>query len=85
MTQQPSVGRIVNYVLPIGGAGGRNTGQIRPMIITQVWDQGMVNGKVILDGRNDDGHDDHAYSTFYNQPGHDTAPTPNTWHWPSRI
>lgn len=85
MSQTPSVGRIVHYVLPMGAAGGRNTGHIRPLIITQVWDNGMVNGKVILDGQNDLGHEDHAYSTFYSEPQEGSVLQPNTWHWPPRV
>lgn len=81
MSQEPIVGAIVHFVLPPGAAGGGGTGQVRPLIITRIWSvaTGHINGKVILDGMNDIGHDDHAYTVPYNEDK-----TIGTWHWPDR-
>jgi hypothetical protein len=82
--QQPTIGRIVHYVLP---ETGRNPGQVRPGIVVQVWKpidpsdarSGTVNLHVVRDGCNDTGVEDHAYTAHYD-PGH----APGTWHWPPR-
>ena len=75
-----SVGRMVHYVLPQGGAGGQHVGEVRPLIVTQVF-EGGVNGQVILDGINDAGHDGHAYTVSQDEHGK----LPGTWHWPPRV
>ena len=50
---QPTVGRIVHYVL----AQGRSAGQVRAATIVRVWDDagGTANLQVHLDGSNDAG------------------------------
>jgi hypothetical protein len=85
MSTTPTVGRTVNFVLPPGAAGGFSVGEIRPLIVTQVWAENQVNGHVVLDGRNDSGHDDHAYTVPYAPVPPEGAPTPGTWHWPARV
>lgn len=49
MSQVPSVGRIVHYVLP----DGRSKGEVRPAIIIRVWSQTCVNLQVFIDHTND--------------------------------
>lgn len=77
----PTAGRIVNLVMA--------DGQVRPMIVTQVWSDTCVNGTVFLDGQNDfkivpdgiavmpDGMLGWATSRSL-----DEAKQPGTWHWP---
>lgn len=85
--QQPSVGRIVHYVLP----SGHRQGEHRPAIITRVWQPiehdsapGMSNLSVFQDQSDDFG--DSVYkarcqgSVLYCADG-----TPGTWHWPERV
>jgi hypothetical protein len=69
-----AVGRIVRYVLP----EGRSEGAVRPAIITNVFPTG-VNLHVFLDGVNDRGQNDHAYTV-----SHSDGREPGTWHWPER-
>lgn len=84
--QQPTIGRIVHYVLP----SGPRKGEVRPAIITRVWSKiederspGMSNLSVFQDQSDDFG--DHEYrarmagSVYYNESG-----DPGTWHWPPR-
>lgn len=47
----PTIGRIVHYVLK----EGRSKGQVRAATIVRVWDSGVVNLQVHLDGSNDAG------------------------------
>ncbi len=47
---QPTVGRIVHYVLPQGDA---NAGQVRPAIIVRVWSPTNVQLQQFTDGSND--------------------------------
>lgn len=51
-TQKPSVGRIVlvpTTALQLG-PGGNNSADVAPAIITRVWNDGLVNVRVLLDG-----------------------------------
>ena len=83
MTQNPSVGRIVHYVLP---AGRRYAGEVRAAIITRAMNRcdaaihpGMSNLHIVLDGANDLDEADWVGSVMY-----DPAGTPGTWHWPPK-
>lgn len=91
MAQEPSVGRIVHYVLP----SGPRQGEIRPAIITRVWQKldyapapGMSNLTVFRDQSDD-------LDPAYNPPGntpyvagsvyYSADKAPGTWHWPERV
>lgn len=80
MKPNPTIGRIVLYVLNDGISGG----QVRPAIITRVWtdldhasNPGMVNLHVFTDGNNDAGQANFAGSVCYSADG-----SRNTWSYP---
>lgn len=74
---QPSIGRIVHYVLPASG-------KHRPAIITEVYGDsknGQVNLLVFKDGGNDGNiHQPFEWATAINQ-GQEYKSI-GTWHWP---
>lgn len=81
--QNPSVGRIVRYVLP---PQSRRAGEVRPAVIVRplcaIYDPvnpGMSNLRVLTDGPNDAGDPDWVGSVPYSD-----EPMPGTWHWPER-
>lgn len=83
MTQNPSIGRIVHYVLP---ASYDRAGEVRAAIITRAHNPctaeihpGMSNLHIVLDGANDLGERDWVGSVMYDPTG-----APGTWHWPPR-
>ena len=82
--QQPSICRIVNFVLP---AESKRAGEIRPAIVVRAHTPighdeapGMVNLHVFLDGLNDLGERSWKESVIYS-----AAKAPGTWHWPARV
>jgi len=84
MSQNPSVGRIVRYVLP---DGHRWVGEVRPAIITRAMNKidaeihpGMSNLSLVLDGTNDQFERNWAGSVMY-----DPAGAKGTWHWPGDL
>lgn len=89
MTNTVTIGRIVHYVLPLTA---RNAGQVRPAIITRVWQQldyeshpGMSNLRVFLDGGNDqDPHANPQYPEWVGSVCYDADGALGTWHWPPR-
>lgn len=57
-TKAPSIGDWVLYVLSETDGGGRNQGEVRPAVITRVWDNpatrdSAVQLQVFTDGQND--------------------------------
>ncbi len=100
MTQVPSLGRVVLYVLP--------SGKVRPALVVEPWSadqpnpawRGKVNLQVFLDGDND-AEDVRKllgfgvgvvpeYAPFVLWRGsveHEegAAPRPGTWRWPPRV
>lgn len=82
MPQNPSIGRIVRYVLPIHWRCG---GEVRAAIITRAHTPcsaeihpGMSNLSIVPDGSNDLGNGTWVGSVMY-----DPAGQPGTWHWPT--
>lgn len=81
--QKPSLGRVVHYALSQadldalpGIPGPKNPhelGQLLPMDIVRVWDTGVVNGQVKIDG---------AGTLWVTSVAEGTAP--GTWRWPER-
>ena len=82
--QKPTPGRIVQYVIsetdatehaqhPRGNAP--RAGDVLPAVVVRVWDDGLVNLKVFLDGPED------HWATSRREG---TADEPATWHWPAR-
>lgn len=84
----PTKGRIVNYVM--------KDGRTRPAMVTEVFNEKMVNLIVFHDGSNDSFNipvgdvDPNLYDTFratsasLQEVGTDIGAllSPNTWHWP---
>ena len=69
-------GRIVNYVLPVG----RSAGQVRPMIVTRVWEGSTgVNGQLFTDGSND-GPEYAAGVAWVTSVSYSEEKLPGTWH-----
>ena len=90
--QQPSIGRIVHYVLP---AGNIRKGEHRPAIITQVWNpikpdgnradgNGMCN-LTVFKGQGGDGGKSEDASFWAGCISYSETPEPNTWHWPEYV
>ncbi|HBD19459.1 MAG TPA: hypothetical protein DC063_04795 [Arenimonas sp.] len=87
MSQKPTVGRIVHYVLP----DGPSAGQHRPAIIVRTWDQpelpfsGTVQLQVFTDGQNDVAPGEPWSATkWISSATYSEEPQPRTWHWPER-
>jgi hypothetical protein len=74
--QNPSVGRIVRYVLPYKELS--ESKGIRAAIITRVFNRG-VNLQLFLDGP-----DDAEYAPFVAMVQHSHEHKSGTWHWPPR-
>lgn len=89
--QNPSIGRIVHYVMP--------NNDVRPAIIVQVWPEGdnAVNLQVFTDGSNDNLYlrDDERASrgpgksarcvVWRTSVPYNEENKPGTWHWPPRV
>lgn len=83
--QQPSVGRIIHYVLK----EGRSAGQHRPGIIVNTFDGSgpHVNARIFLDWSNDAGNEfnkeleGHAFSCPHDPEGN----MPGSWHFPEFV
>lgn len=73
----PTVGRIVNCVLP---AGHRRAGEIRPAIVARV-NQTSVNLDVFLDGPNDSSDIERLDVGWFGSAPYDESAKPGTWHW----
>lgn len=93
--QQPSVGRIVHYVLP----SGRSSGDHRPAVIVRVWGEdqvaagtlpatalGTVQLQVFTDTGPDGAYNDELPAVMWaTSVVHDEAGGAGTWHWPERV
>ena len=78
--EQPTVGRIVHYVL----SDGRSAGEHRPGIIVRVWEDGHgVQLQVFTDGSND-GPQFASGLYWATSVEYDDGGRPGTWHWPER-
>lgn len=77
-----AVARRVHYVM--------RDSQCRPFDIVRVWDNGMVNGILLLDGTNDRVNlpwsgDSNGVLTYWVTSVHeDNNKNMGTWHWPER-
>lgn len=86
MSQKPSVGRIVHYVLD----SGRNVGEHRPAIIVKAWGYplaGLVQLQVFTDATNESPGANDAlpcplWATSVSEDP--TGEKQRTWHWPER-
>lgn len=85
--QQPSIGRVVHYVLPEGA----RRGEVRPAVITRVLtlidapsNPGMCNLQVLLDGSNDGLDGALGGIAWKGSVLYSEAPVAGTWHWPPR-
>lgn len=92
----PSVGRIVHYVLPLGGRSG---GAHRPAMVVRVWGEDEVKagtldpsalGTVQLQVFTDNGpegeyNDDLPQVMWRTSVPHDESGRPGSWHWPERV
>ena len=77
MPQQPTIGRIVGYVLP---DGHRRAGQVVPAVITRTWgecDYPAVQLTPFVDNANDEPVSPTSCSSVV----YDEALKPRTWHW----
>lgn len=91
MIQQPSIGRVVHYVLPMGKCGKHV-----PAIVTAVGDGDHVNLSITLDRSSDYPESDYASSGLsiiktsaftvhaFDVP-HLESMEGGTWHWPERV
>lgn len=84
--QQPSIGRMVHYVLD---SEFKNPGEHRPATIVRIWSGGFVNLLVQIDGGNDDPRYDAAnpqlvkwITSVQFDP---TATNLRSWHWPEFV
>lgn len=81
--QNPSIGRIVHYVIPSGPHAGAH----RPAIITAAYADGLVNLTIFTDQEDDcsplgESIHGHLIRGFAVRPGNPDEI--NTWHWPER-
>lgn len=88
MSQHPSPGRVVLYVLP---EHYPHHGEVRPAIVTRAWSRldnplapGMSNLHVLLDGSNDLAISETG-TLWVGSVVHDPDGKPGTWHWPPRV
>lgn len=79
LSEGPSIGRLVHYVLP--------SGKHRPAQVVEVHELGLVNLVVTLDGTNDPGigSADRLQAWVVAVPYDDAAEVVGTWHWPERV
>lgn len=73
---QPTIGRIVGYVLP---EGHNRAGEIRPAIITRVWSEHCVQLTPFIDVANDQPVNPTSCSSVVSDES--TEKKPRTWHW----
>lgn len=89
--QQPTVGRIVHYVLQEAD-GAERVGEVRPAIVVRAG-QGYINLLVFLDGVNDGCQVQYQHCDLWRpsvshappHSGEGGAHVPGTWHWPPRV
>lgn len=81
MDQQPSIGRVVHYVLP----DGPHIGEHRPAFVVKVWSETNLNLQVFVDGTNDypDDYDGAVWATSVSFDP--SGEQPRSWHWPERV
>lgn len=79
MSQAPSIGRVVHYVLP----DGRHPSECRPAFIVRVWNDELVNLQVFVDGTND--YADYNGSVWATSVHYSDVHEVRTWHWPERV
>jgi hypothetical protein len=84
--RQPSVGRIVHYVLE----AGPNQGEHRPALIVSVrgdTPDAPVNLQVFVDGTNDyyPNQGPEPLTLWRTSKLRDDSGTFGTWHWPERV
>jgi hypothetical protein len=81
--QEPSIGRVVHYVLDSGPYKGEH----RPAFIVRCWAADLVNLQVFPDSNAEGTSNDclpvplWATSRKYDATGE----LPGTWHWPDRV
>jgi hypothetical protein len=82
MSQKPSLGRIVHYVLP----EGPHAGDHRPAIVVRVWGDTCVNLQVFTDGDNDFNDSDPTQNVLWVTSAtlDPEGKAPRSWHWPER-
>ncbi len=79
MPQEPTIGRIVHYVLD------DVMDEHRPAIIARVFSPVMVNLQVFVDGQNDSGLVQVGSLLWKSSVEHDEEfKATGTWHWPER-
>jgi hypothetical protein len=82
MNQQPTPGRMVNFVLH----EGRSKGGVRPAMIVKVWGEGCVSLQVFTDGQNaNHGNDGLPGVLWVPSVNYSEQRQERTWHWPQRI
>ncbi len=84
--QQPSIGRIVHYVLDTGP----DAGQHRPAIIVRTWGDlptSPVQLQVFTDSDADETSNDQLPPVMWKTSRIQDASglQPGTWHWPERV
>lgn len=76
MSQEPTIGRIVHYVLD------EYQDEYRPAIIVHVGGRSTVNLQVFTDGQNDSSDSGTMWKSYVE---HDEEfKEQGTWHWPER-
>lgn len=88
LSQKPSIGRIVHYVLPSGPSRGEH----RPGIIVRVWPEsetygGTVQLQVFTDNNAQNGfyNDQLPCPLWATSVKYDESGTEGTWHFPERV
>lgn len=81
--QDPSVGRIVHYVLKTH----RDELVHRPAVIVHVWpDNGLLQLQVFTDSDHTGTDNDHVANPHWaTSVKHDEDGAAGTWHWPERV
>jgi hypothetical protein len=88
MSQKPSIGRIVHYVMSAANDQARHPGDHRPAIITRVWNDTCVNLQVFTDSINDcdEGLPGANGVLWKSSATHDeTGKAEGSWHWPEYV
>lgn len=83
MSQKPSIGRIIHYVLKEGNSAGQH----RPGIIVNVFGDPRINARIFLDGSNDKGNEfrENMEGHVFSCPHDPEAKQIGTWHFPEFV
>lgn len=73
--KKPTVGAVVHFTLQ----QGRSAGEVRAGIVVRVWDSGVINMQLFVDGTNDQG----AEGPWLTSVHYDAAGERGTWNWPA--